>query len=140
MDPINNYPLVAVIISIVGTVISVIGAGVSIYKVKPETKKLNAEGKKLHAEGESALSEAAESVASGAKIITDLATTELAKRVSEMEDREKDREYELGKLRLELENVKSVLADWQDWAWRLAHQLRSLDIEPVPFKVDKKQQ
>ena len=130
MDPVNNYPLVAVIISIIGTVISVIGAGVAIYKVKPETKK-------MHAEGESALSEAAESVASGAKIITDLATTELAKRVSEMEDREKDRERELSRMRLELEDVKSVLADWQDWARRLVHQLKSLDIEPVPFKVDK---
>ena len=37
--------------------------------------------------------------------------------------------------RAELDSVKAELVEWKDYAFRLAHQVKSLGYEPVPFKL-----
>jgi hypothetical protein len=140
------------IFSIVSAVISLLGAFVTIYKIKPEHAKLEAEGRKLDSDSLSSIANAAESIATGAKVSTD----QLLKRIEEMEVREVKREEDLNKLkseeaitraklvtlqvdaantRAELDSVKAELIEWKDYAFRLAHQVKSLGYEPVPFKL-----
>lgn len=115
-------------ISIIGAIISAVGGIATImgnlYKVKAEKKKTNNEG-------ESAIAEAAESLANGAKISNDM----LLNRLVEMETREKDRDKREKELLDKVNALETSLTDWQDWARRLVHQVRSYGKEPVPFKV-----
>lgn len=115
-------------ISIIGAIISAVGGIATImgnlYKVKAEKKKTNNEG-------ESAIAEAAESLANGAKISNDM----LLNRLVEMETREKARDKREKELLDKVNALETSLTDWQDWARRLVHQVRSYGKEPVPFKV-----
>lgn len=52
-----------------------------------------------------------------------------------MEEREVEREVELAKMKNKLEEVTAQLQEWKDYAFRLAHQVKSLGHEPVPFKT-----
>lgn len=125
MEPINQATLVATLIgTILASIVSVIGAIITIYKIKPEVRKTNADG-------DSAIADAAESLANGAKITNEM----MMARILDMEKREEARDKREAELRKELDSVKSALADWQDWARRLVHQLKSHGYEPVPFKV-----
>ena len=113
---------------------------------------MQAEGRKLDADGLASIADAAESIATGAKVSTD----QLLKRIEEMEVREVKREEDLSKVkyeavstraelvsvqveatntRAELDSVKAELVEWKDYAFRLAHQVKSLGHEPVPFKL-----
>lgn len=124
MEPINQATLVATLIgTIIASIVSVIGAIITIFKLKPEVRKTNADG-------DSAIADAAESLANGAKITNEM----LMARILEMEHREKERDKREEELRAQLELVQSSLADWQDWARRLVHQLKSHGIDPVAFK------
>ncbi len=115
-------------ITIVGAIISTLGGLAAIYgnlyKLKPESKK-------LESEGESEIADAAASIANGAKVSNDM----LLARLIEMEKREKDRDMREADLLNKVQHLEASLADWQDWANRLVHQLRSLRHEPVPFKL-----
>jgi hypothetical protein len=124
LDPINQATLVATLIgTIIASLISVIGAIITIYKIKPDIRKTKADG-------DSAIADAAESVANGAKITNEM----LMARITDMEKREKDRDLREAELRDQLASLQVSLADWQDWARRLVHQLKSHGYEPVPFK------
>jgi len=120
------------IINLFATLFTLVGAISTAYvvlkKVKPETRK-------IRNEGDSAIGEAAESIANGAKTSTDL----LLQRILEMEKREKDRDKREEAMRYQLDSLQSALQDWQDWARRLVHQLRSHGLEPVPFKPSPKE-
>lgn len=118
------------IFSIVSALVSLLGAFIAIYKIKPERAKLEADSL-------SSIATAAESIASGAKVSND----QLLRRIEEMEVREVKREEDIGKIkneaavtRAELDNVRAELIEWKDYAFRLAHQVKSLGHEPVPFK------
>lgn len=111
------------IISILGALAAIIGAAVAIYKAVPEKKH-------IEAQSQNSLADAAESVASGAKISNEL----LLKRIQELEERETKREREWQK---RFEALTAELKDYQDWARRLVHQVKSRGDEPVPFKVRK---
>lgn len=126
-------------ISIIGAIISTVG---SIATIFGNLYKVWAEKKKTNNEGESAIADAADSIANGAKISNDM----LLNRLIEMETREKERETELElrerardkrekELLDKVNALESSLTDWQDWARRLVHQVRSYGKEPVPFKV-----
>ena len=140
------------LISVISALVSLIGAFIALYKIQPERKKLQAEGRKLDADGLASIADAAESIATGAKVSTD----QLLKRIEEMEVREVKREEDLNRLkseeantraklvtlqldaantRAELDSVKAELIEWKDYAFRLAHQVKSLGYEPVPFKL-----
>jgi len=119
--------LISLIGSSTSTLISVGAAIVAIYKAKPEIKKIKAEG-------DSSIGDAAESIATGAKTITD----QLVGRVKDLEEREKRREKAFKEMQDQLTRVSTSLAEWQDWAKRLAHQVKSLGHEPVAFKLNKK--
>jgi len=135
---------VSSIVSIVSAVVSLVGAFVIIYKLQPERKKIIAEGKKIEAESRkldsdslSSIANAAESIASGAKVSNE----QLLKRIEEMEVREVKREEDISRIkneaavtRTELYSVRAELIEWKDYAFRLAHQVKSLGHEPVPFK------
>lgn len=129
------------IFSIISALVSMIGAFVTIYKIKPERKKLESESRKLDSDSLSSIANAAESIASGAKVSND----QLLKRIEEMEVREVKREEDIGKIkneaavtRTELDSVRAELIEWKDYAFRLAHQVKSLGYEPVPFKPVQK--
>jgi hypothetical protein len=119
----NNPLTVSAIVSIIAAVVTVIGAAVSIYKAKPEKNH-------IEAQSQASLADAAESVASGAKVSSDL----LLKRIKELDDRMSEREKEWKK---RFDELSAELADYQDWARRLVHQVKSRGDEPVPFKVRK---
>lgn len=125
------------IFSIISALVSVVGAFVTIYKIKPERKKLEAESRKLDSDSLSSIANAAESIASGAKVSNE----QLLKRIEEMEVREVKREEDISRIkneaagtRAELDSVRAELIEWKDYAFRLAHQVKSLGYEPVPFK------
>jgi uncharacterized coiled-coil protein SlyX len=120
MDALSPY------FSLAAMIIALIGAGVSLYKAKPERKKINAES-------DSEIGNAADSIASGAKTVVD----QLRQRMQELDARDAEREKVQAEMRRELRDVKSALADWQDWARRLVHQVKSLGYEPVPFKIEE---
>ncbi len=115
-------------ISILGGLISILGAVATIYS---NLYKLKPDRMKTENEAESAIADAAESIASGAKISNEY----LLARLLEMEKREKDRDRREEELRLQVDGLQASLADWQDWARRLVHQLKSYGHEPVPFKI-----
>lgn len=128
--------LVYQILSVLSLIITIAGAAVTIAinlrKAKPEAKK-------IESEGESAIAEAADSIANGAKISTEM----LVARLVEMETREKarekkerERDVREAEMVAEMQEIRSSLSDWQDWARRLVHQLKSHGHEPVPFKID----
>lgn len=131
MESINQATLIATLVgTILASTVSVIGAIITIYKLKPEVRK-------ARADGDSAIADAAESVANGAKITNEM----LMSRIAQMEKREKDRDVRDAErdkreeqLRAQLSSVQESLADWQDWARRLVHQLKSHGYDPVPFK------
>lgn len=125
-------------ISIIGAIVSTVGGLAAIfgnlYKLKPESKK-------IESESESAIADAADSIANGAKVSNEL----LLNRLLEMEKRERDRDVREAELleqvkmsKKELSEIRASMADWQDWASRLVHQIRSYGKEPVPFKIDPK--
>lgn len=132
MEPINQATLLATLIgSILASAVSVIGAVITIYKLKPDIRKTKMDG-------DSAIADAAESLANGAKITNEM----LMARITQMEEREKkrdkldvERDQREEQLRVQLASMQASLADWQDWARRLVHQLKSHGYEPVPFKV-----
>lgn len=109
--------------SIVSVLSMAFGIFITLAKLRPETRNIDANT-------QSSLAGAAESVAEGAKVSNDL----LLQRIEEMEEREKKRDVRERQMLFEFEKVKSALADWQDWARRLVHQVKSLGHEPVPFK------
>lgn len=111
------------IIAYIPALISIIGALIAIWKAKPEKKK-------LEADTSSSIADAAESIANGANVTIE----QLLGRMREMEKREHDREEAYKTIKADFENIKTSLAEWQDWARRLVHQLRSHGLEPVPFK------
>jgi hypothetical protein len=119
------------ILSVLSLIITIVGAAATIVinlsKARPEAKKISSEG-------DSAIANAADSIANGAKISSEL----LLQRLEEMELREKARDTREEQLQAQLEAVQASLADWQDWARRLVHQLKSHGYEPVPFKVAPK--
>lgn len=114
-------------LSILTALVSFVGA---IATIASNLYKARAERKKTENEGESAIAEAAESVANGAKISNEM----LLNRLVEMETREKHRDKREKELLDKVKALEVSLADWQDWANRLVHQLRSHGHEPVPFK------
>ncbi len=129
------------IFSIVSALVSLVGAFVTIYKIKPERAKLEAEGRKLDSDSLSSIANAAESIATGAKVSNE----QLLKRIEEMEVRDAKREEDINKIkneaavtRTELDSVRAELIEWKDYAFRLAHQVKSLGYEPVPFKPAQK--
>lgn len=115
-------------VSILTALVSFIGA---IATIASNLYKVKAERKKTAAEGESAIADAADSIANGAKISNDM----LLNRLVEMETREKDRDKREKELMDKVNALETSLTDWQDWARRLVHQVRSYGKEPVPFKV-----
>jgi predicted nucleic acid-binding Zn-ribbon protein len=127
-------------INLLATVVTVIGAMLTIYKTAYHAKS---ERRKLDADGDSAIADAAESVVTAARSTNDL----LMRRVEEMEKREAVRENELVQLRArdaareqEIQEIRrrflelqEELLEWKNYAFRLAHQLKSLGHEPNPF-------
>ena len=115
-------------LSILTAVVSFLGA---IATIASNLYKAKAERKKTVSEGESAIADAADSIAQGAKISNDM----LLGRLVEMETREKDRDKREKELLEKVNALETSLTDWQDWARRLVHQVRSYGKEPVPFKI-----
>ncbi len=116
--------VLSTIISIVVTVVgAIVNNAIALYKARPERNK-------LEAESGASMADAAESIAGGAKISNDL----LLKRIEELDERDQEREKKFVKMQNEFDRVRLELNEWQDWARRLAHQVKSLGHEPVAFK------
>ncbi len=115
-------------LSILTAVVSFLGA---IATIASNLYKAKAERKKTISEGESAIADAADSIAQGAKVSNDM----LLSRLVEMETREKARDKREKELLEKVNALETSLTDWQDWARRLVHQVRSYGKEPVPFKI-----
>jgi hypothetical protein len=123
MDNPNNIILISFISAFVSTLGAIAAIGINLYK-------LRAERNKTEAEGDSAIGAAADSIATGAKTSNDL----LLRRLEEMEQREEKRDEREADLLRKVTALEASLADWQNWARRLVHQLKSHGMEPVPFK------
>lgn len=115
-------------LSILTALVSFVGA---IATIASNLYKARAERRKTENEGESAIAEAADSIANGARVSNDMLLT----RLIEMEAREKARDKRETELLEKVRALELSLADWQDWARRLVHQLKSHGFEPVPFKI-----
>lgn len=125
--PPNEIVLWSTIVSIIVTVMGAIVTNlIAIYRAGAERKKTNADSA-------SAMADAAESIASGSKTSNDL----LLERLNEFDARDKDREKQFLELQTKFDQMRIELNEWQDWARRLAHQVKSLGHEPVAFKPVK---
>ena len=123
MENPNNLILLAVISAIISALGAIATIGSNLYN-------LRANRKKLENEGDSAIGSAADSIAKGAKTSNDL----LLARLDEMEAREQLRDMREEDMLRKIADLETNLADWQDWARRLVHQLKSHGMDPVPFK------
>lgn len=111
----------------VGTLLLAVAALITaIYtlrKLKPEKRVLNTEADKNRADVAKQYQEIAKQSAQREQ--------ELMTRIEALETR-------LDTLEKELEATKKSLGEWQNWAERLAHQLRSRNLIPVPFSLERK--
>lgn len=122
-DP-NNIIWLSILTALVSFTGAIATIASNLYKARSERKK-------IENEGESAIAEAADSIANGARVNNDMLLT----RLIEMETREKARDKRETELLEKVRALELSLADWQDWARRLVHQLKSHGFEPVPFKI-----
>ncbi len=121
----NLTALVSAVVSILGAVATIM---ILFYKVKPEVGVMKATE-------ESSFADASESIASGAKISNEL----LLQRIDELSQKNKIMSEKLDTLQRDFDKVRIELGEWQDWARRLSHQVKSLGHEPVAFRPVKEE-
>lgn len=117
---INLGTLISAIVSVLGAAVT---AGILLYEAKAKRDVLKATET-------SSMADAAESVASGAKMSNEM----LMQRLSELDIVNKNMDEKFNRLQHDFDKMTINLAEWQDWARRLSHQVKSLGHEPVAFK------
>jgi len=119
-DTINWVTVIAAMVSVVGAISS---AAILIYKARAEVSGLKASEISSYAG-------ASESIADGAKVSNEL----LLQRIEELTKKDADTSEKLETLQHDFAKIRLELNEWQDWARRLSHQVKSLGHEPVAFK------
>lgn len=107
----------------VATIVSIVTVIIAWRKLKPEKRVLNADAEQKRADA--------------AKKYQDM-LIQSAEREQALMTRIEALEKRLDTLEKELEDTKKSLGEWKNWAERLAHQLRSRDLIPVPFSLERK--
>lgn len=107
----------------IATVISIVTVLIAWKKLKPEKKVLDSEAEQKKADAAQRYQ---------------AMLMQSAQREQELMTRVEALETRLDTLEKELEATKKSLGEWQNWAERLAHQIRSRGLIPVPFSLDRK--
>lgn len=119
-----NIELITGIVGIVGAVVAIL---LPILKRPHELRSMDAMTAKTFAEAAKIEAERAREACDELEAFKDAHKGDIALLKKEVEE-----------LKVKVAAIEQERDDLKDWAERLVHQLRSHDIEPVPFKRGKK--
>lgn len=102
--------------ALIAAIAALIGVYITYRKLKPEKRVLDADAAQKYQE----------------------MLIKSAQREQELMTRVEALENKMEKLEQELRETKKALEDWKNYADRLAHQIRSRGLIPVPFSLDRK--